>query len=76
MLPLLLQHKAKLERDEVKEGEKTTTTAFAARGKQFYGKGKQKEHDNGKSSKNLSEIECYLCGGKGHRKSVCPSGSK
>jgi hypothetical protein len=76
MLSLLLQHEARLERDEEKEGKKTTTTAFSARGKQFYGKGNQREHDNGRSSKNLSEIECYLCGGKGHRKSVCPSGSK
>jgi hypothetical protein len=34
MLPMLLQHEARLEKDAKDEGERTTSTAFAAKGRQ------------------------------------------
>jgi hypothetical protein len=73
MLPMLLQHEARLEKDDEDEGERTISTAFAAKGRRSNWKWKHKNEDAGFSKKDL---KCYSCGEKGHKKVVCPSNSE
>jgi hypothetical protein len=75
MLPmlLLLQHEARLEKDDKDEGERTISTAFPAKGRQAKWKWKHKNEDARSSKK---DFECYSCGGKGHEKAICPSNSE
>ncbi|GAQ79929.1 hypothetical protein KFL_000420010 [Klebsormidium nitens] len=67
VLPLLLQHEARMERDENLE-EKMNSTAF-------FGKGDQprREWKGSRKEKDPGGLECYTCGGRGHKSAVCPS---
>jgi hypothetical protein len=68
-LPLLLQHESRMERDETLE-EKTSSTAFFGKGNQS-----KREWRGSKKEKDLTGLECYTCGGRGHKSDVCPSGT-
>lgn len=63
MLPLLLQHEARLERDEeTEQAESSNSMAFASR--------YQKQHP-GKAQSKKGGLKCWTCGEEGHRKSEC-----
>ena len=62
MLPLLLQHEARLERDEeTEQGESSNSMAFA---------GRFSKQQSGKFQKR-SGPKCWTCGEEGHRSSDC-----
>jgi hypothetical protein len=70
MLPLLLQHEARIEQDEDEEAEKQTCMAFASKSfKPGFRKNFQKKSSD--ASQSNQQVECYLCGKTGHRSFEC-----
>jgi hypothetical protein len=71
MLPLLLQHEARIEEDEKTgdAGQQQSTLAFSSRNfKPHHKKDFQKKSSDQGSTK---QFDCYTCGKPGHRSSEC-----
>jgi hypothetical protein len=70
MLPLLIQHEARLKQEEEEDdSKKQTSMAFYGRSKQNFQKGFQKR-SSGESSRG-GGLKCFTCGQTGHRSTDC-----
>jgi hypothetical protein len=69
MLPLLLQHEARLAQEEDDDEERQSTMAFSSRG--YKSNFKKKDSYKRSSEGNSRDQSCFTCGKPGHRSTEC-----